>query len=249
MDSSGDDDSVEIELRDPAETAKRALILAALTYRGFLELDEERAGRDAATEDRFDLLAWIHDEHLIAHVEPLEMQTLQAPLGTLPEAEAQAATWSTEALTPLCWALGLIPEQAPPHEAAEATVLLDPLPVPGSPTAPFIRRSTLRDEAAIARAREIAELWYWRATMQELVTTASESELGEFLTVIAETAAEGAAAELLPPPIGDDFPVGDASYHLAGDHETIAAIAERRLQALNWLCGFGPTWETVPLDD
>ena len=248
MDLTADDESLDINLRDPEVVAIRAVILSALAYRGYLELDEDQDDELGADEDRFELIGWLRDEELIDHVEPTELAMLQAPVGTLDEAEALAATWATEALAPLSWALGLTATLAPPDQPVDVAALRDLLPSPGSPVGGLIGGASLRGEAVIAAARETAELWHWRATVQELLTAAAPADRNDLVTAVQETAAEGAALNILPPPARGDLPVNGQPYALAADHEMLATIAEWRLQALNWLCGFGTSWANVPLD-
>lgn len=248
MDSSVEDEHIDIVLRDSEPVAIRTIILAALTYRAYLELDDDREDDIGADDDRLEILDWMRDEDLVDHLEPAELDILGAPVGTLNEDGARSTTWSAEALAPLCWALGLISELSPPHQPVDAAAWLNLVPSPGSPASEFIGQATLRDEYMIATARESAELWYWRATVQELLDTVSPADRNDLVTAILETTEEAAALDTLPPSARGDFPVNGEPYALAPDHETLATIAEWRLRALNWLCGFGETWETVPLD-
>lgn len=247
MHLSYDDESVDIQLRDSGEVARRAIILSALAYRGFLELDADEDGPDA-DDERFDLLDWLRAENLLDDLDPAESAALQAPVGTLQPDVTLRSTWSAEALTPLCWALSLLPALSVPDPSVDVTVLLDLTPASGSPTGEFVLRAALRDEGEIAQAREAAELWYWRATVQELLSTALQDERNELVIAILETAEEGAAKGILPPPARGDFPVAGEPYAVAPDHDGLAMVAEWRLRALNWLCGFGTSWGYVPLD-
>lgn len=247
MDGSTDEDSVNIELRAPGDVAERVIILSAIAHRGYLELEALDDDSEADGE-RFDLLSWLRDEHLLSAADPTEMAALQTPAGTLGHEEALSLTWSTEALAPLCWALGLLPNLPAADQTVDAAMLLDLTPLTGSPTANFLADAALRSEEDIAKARETAELWYWRATVQDLLAIASPTDRNELVSAILETAAEGAAQGNLPPPAHGDFSVDSEPYALAPDHESLSLRAEWRLRALNWLCGFGISWDTVPLD-
>ncbi len=243
-----EDDSLDITLRDPEEAAGRSIVLAALCHRVFLELDAEQMDGSESDEDRFDLLAWLHDEDLSDHLSAEEHTIFRAPVGSLDPGDTLTATWSAEALAPLCWALGLVPTLPDPDRPANVEASLDLLCSPNSATRSWRENAAIRDEDAIAEAREAAELWAWRATVQEMLDTVALEERDELLAAIRDTAHEGASSGLLPPPIDDDFPVLGGPYATADDHETLAIIAEWRLRALNWLCGFGDSWDTVPLD-
>lgn len=243
-----EDDSLDITLRDPEEVASRSLVRAALCHRAFLELEAEQGDGSGSDEDRFDLLAWLHDEDLSDHLSAEEHAIFQAPVGSLDPGDTFMATWSAEALAPLCWALGLLPTLPDPDRPANVQAVLDLLPSPGSSTGSWREDAPIRDEDAIAEAREAADLWAWRATVQEVWDTVTVEEHDDLIAAIRDTAHEGASIGLLPPPVDDDFPVLGRAYATAGDHETLAIIAEWRLRALNWLCGFGDSWDTVPLD-
>lgn len=248
MDWSADDESIDIELRAPEDVAARAIILAALAHRGFLEVDAAADDDPATDEDRSDLFDWLRDENLTELASPTELSTIRAQIGTLDPAEAASATWATEALAPLCWALGLAPALPPAEQPIQAESLLDLIPSTDSPTNEFIAGAQLIHEDEIARARESAELWHWRATVQELLVIATSQDRNDLVIAILETVEEGATHGLLPPPAQGDFPVNGQPYAVAPDPETLGMVAEWRLRALNWLCGFGDSWETVPLD-
>lgn len=246
--SEDEDDGVEIALRDPTTVAARTIILAALCHRAFIEIDATEHDNPDLDEDRFDLLAWLYDENLFDRTSARERDALHAVVGTLAEDETLEATWSAEALAALCWSLSLIPRLPGFDESAPIDPLLRVLPEPGSSCSAFLRQAGILGEDVIAAARETAELWYWRATMQELLNDASQTEWDELLVAIRDTAVEGAAMGFLPQPVSDDFPMHGGAYAQADNHEALAAIAEWRLRAFNWLCGFGSSWDTVPLD-
>jgi hypothetical protein len=106
-----------------------------------------------------------------------------------------------------------------------------------------------RPEESIAMERERAELWLWRAAIEDDWGVASPRERVELDAAIAETAREAAATGLLVATNGDFAVNGTTFRHLRSDQqELIGAVAEARLHALNWVCGFGESWDAVPLD-
>lgn len=242
-----DEDYVEINLREPSEAAGRLVLLISLARRGFLEQQVEDDADSPETE-RFDLYHWLSEEKLTNWADPHELATLETPVGKLSDEDAIEATWSIEAATALAWALGKISELPPFDQAADAARVIDVLPAPWSRTTEFRNAATLRDEVEIARARELAEIWAYRADMywwqksarddaqRQPVDQMSAEELD---ASIAQTAAEAHAAGLLPPPVDNDFPTQFGPYRqLSPDMvEELQLIASHRLQALNWLCG------------
>ncbi len=241
---------VEINVRAPAEVAARVIVVAAVCHRAYLERAEADNGADDPEAERFDLVAWLRIEGLDPIASPIERRLLQTRLGRLTTNETDAATWRTEALAPLAWAMGFLEALPQYHLPIDPGPLLDAVPSPWDKTAPFRTGVRLRSEEEIAAERERAELWHWRATMVDLLQEAPGKEAQRLAAVIREVAGEAARAGLIAKVAGGDFPVDGRPYRDL-DEETLgmaAAIAEERHHALNWLCGFGTDWDTVPMD-
>ena|GEM_PF-1731348 len=263
-----DDEFIDIETRPAAAVARRAIILSAVCRRAFLELDDgderttsfagdpsdedEEPGDDdhaaADAGDGFDLLAWLLAEGMDADLTPDEVALLRAPIGTLDRDEAEALTWTVEALAGLTWSLGLTEPSPPLDTPADGDRLLATLPEPESRTGAFCREARLRDEDQLAAARDEAEMWDWRAGLQPELRHPDRGRQREARDVLAEVVAEARESGLLPNPSGTDLVVGSAPYATVDDGTVanLATIAAHRLHALNWICGFGETWDTVP---
>ena len=100
------------------------------------------------------------------------------------------------------------------------------------------KRVRLRSEQELADERERMELWYWRGD-----TEIPDEDLAE---VVAQVAAAG-----LIPIVDGDFALSDGTSYVTlseEDQDELNWVAEQRLRALNWVCGFGDSWETAPLD-
>ena len=110
----------------------------------------------------------------------------------------------------------------------------------------LILRGTLRPAAEIEAARRVAELWHWRATVAGAGPNAADLPLGltykDMATFNASAAYERGE---IPAPIDGDFPItGKAYADLSPEDLTYAGgIARQRHFALNWLCGYGKTWD------
>lgn len=245
-----DDEELDIRLRSPSETAARAIVLGAVCRRAYLELPERPEAADDPEGERFDLSAWLRDEGLQPAISPTERRLLETRLGRIPRDDADAASWRGEALAALGWALGLLDEMPPYDAPADLDALMTLIPGPWDKTAPFRGGAPLRDEPAIAAARETAELWHWRATTADLLLAATGREARELTAVVREVAQDAAQAGLFPRPIGGDFPANGRPYRdlSPDDLAVLANVAAERHYALNWLCGFGSTWDDVPLD-
>jgi hypothetical protein len=98
-----DEDLPEPEPPSAERVARRALVLAVVSCRGILELDPARE-QAAAFWTR--VAAWWGRQGLRAELEPGEAALLDAAFGEAPQQAAVDASWSSEALAVLAWALG-----------------------------------------------------------------------------------------------------------------------------------------------
>jgi hypothetical protein len=173
-------------------------------------------------------------------------ERLRAALAQLPEGDEDVAVleavWGGEGLGILLWALDRA--QLPPYDRPfEAEPLLEA----------SLRDALLRPADEIERARETARLWHWRARTAELQAD-GEVELPaqwqSFDQLVGATAMRGFEQGLLPRPLRGDFPAFGAVYRELSEEQQAEAhqIAWQRHRALNWLCGLGKSWDTVPTD-
>lgn len=247
LDAGDDPDDLEIEitLQTVPVAAARLLIVGAVCRRAFLELDPATAAASDDPEgDRFDLAAWLTEEGLETAILPAERALLNRRLGHLPEDVAQEASWQIEAAGALAWSLEFLDEPPPYDQPLDPAALLTVLPSPWDKTRPFRENAELLPEEVIAMERERAELWFWRATVEESRVAAKGRELAELNAAIKEVAAEAAAAAFIGDPIDNDFAVNGRAYRVldAPTLDTLATVATERLRALNWLCGLSSSW-------
>ena len=171
---------------------------------------------------------------------------LRAALDRLPQGGRDPAVvdavWRGEALGTLLWALQLV--ELPPYDRPFAAADLLAAGVDGG---------RLRDGEELELECESARLWHWRARTADL-QGADRVELPQryatFDQLIAATAMRGYEQGLLPAPMRGDFRAYGTVYrNLAPEQRAEAhSLAVERHHALNWLCGEGDTWESVPLD-
>ena len=242
------EDEFDIELRSQANVGVRCIILASLVRRLSIEsLARDRTDNSLAGE-AFDLRAWLQTEGMWSSLEGAEPELLIRPLGELTDDEMATMAWQAEGLASLGWALNLS-EMSMIGDLSNVEFVLKRVPSPWDTAAPWIADVELRPEPEIARERDRAELIEWRVGVETPRRLATGQERADYDQVIAEVVHEAASAGFVNI-TNDDFIVAGTAIPELDDEgiERLAALTEERLRALNWVCGFGDSWETVPLD-
>jgi hypothetical protein len=247
--STAPDDEVEIELREARVVAERCIVLSTLVRRVWLESSIGTASMDELETEAFDLREWLRTEDLREELTATERDLLARPIGQLDPESIAAAAWQAEGLATLGWALGLT-DLLPPAELGDLMVVVRQVPSPWERSASWLSQRELRSEAAIARERERAEIWAWRMGLEPARRAASSQERAEHDAAIREVSQEALAAGLLDSVVNDDFAIDNRPLSAVdpADLDKLTALSEERLCALNWLCGLGESWDTVPLD-
>jgi hypothetical protein len=242
-----DDDTIEIEVRPAREIALRAIALVTVTRRGWLEVDGDVDGELDEFEretDRFELYTWARKE-LESVLTATERNILKTPVGSLPEEWLDVCAQSSLAANALGWTLQ-VRETLQLSDRESMTIseeLVTWAPEPWNSVHNTISDTTHRSEDEVARQREIWELWYWRATLANDHLDAEDME-----SAIRDTAAEVARVGLIDV-IEHDFEVDGLPFAGLDDDRqvSVAILAEANLLALNWVCGFGNTWDDTPV--
>jgi hypothetical protein len=152
------------------------------------------------------------------------------------------AVWEGEGLGVLLWALELA--QLPPYDRPfDAEKLY----------ATAMDQAIQRPADEIESARETARLWHRSARTAQLAAGSGvdlPQEWQSFDQLVGATAMRGFERGLLPRPLRGDFPAFGAVYRELSEaqQEEAHQIAWQRHRALNWLCGMGKTWDSVPTD-
>ena len=243
-----DDDDLEITLRDPADVARRAIVLASLLRRLALEDVASTDVTDAQAE-AFDLREWLREQDLSEAMTKVERAIIDCPPAGLSDPERIDASWRAESLAALCWSLGVL-QLGSIGESAELDSALAAIPAPWDSTQIWINAARLMREENIALERERAELWHWRANVEALRRDASPSDRQEYNDAIRDVTADALTARLLDATRDNDFAVGRSPFRSlsAADLDRILAASTERLRALNWVSGFGTSWDDVPLE-
>lgn len=232
------DDELDIQPWPVLELIGRAVALTTVARRGLLEVDEDLDVFSKET-DRFELSTWARTE-LANWITDAELATLNTSIGNLSEDQMLLADEALYAGGAVAWALrGVTDDRLPmPDTETFLSAVIGWAPKPWDKVRQLQKRVRLRSDQELADERERMELWYWRGT-----TDITDEELAE---VVAEVAAAG-----LIPIVDGDFATDDGTSYAnlsEDDRDDLTWVAEQRLRALNWVCGFGESWETAPLD-
>jgi Domain of unknown function (DUF4272) len=242
------EDDLDIELRPAADVARRAIVVAAVLQR--VSLDEAAAYDGVEHQgEAFDLREWISAEHLTDALTSREALIFEAQVGAMRREDRLELSWQTEALAALLWSLGFRQDPVLGTQSELAT-LLDNAPSPWESANDWVMRARLRSESDIAGERELADIWRWRLGAELERRTAHASERVAYDQAIRDVIDEAIAAGFPVDAKRGDFVVsGRLIRDLAPQElDTLAALADERLRALNWICGFGSSWDDVPLD-
>jgi hypothetical protein len=233
------------------KAAQRALCLAAVVTRAEFEyrlLDEpaQKPQRQVEQQRHSDEInSWLKKESLSRR----ERELLGRPLGGWSAQETADGQGRREALWVLAWALGRIKPMPRFDQPSDAKELLDAVEFM-VPAAGLVNRAKLPPESEITGARNVAELWLWRARTYRFHTNPqkypppSGMSYNDLIRQVADMAEEKGLFRA----IDHDFPVGGQAYSKLSEDEVseLHSIASERLYALNWVCGYSENWDAVP---
>jgi hypothetical protein len=220
----------------PLRVARRALILAGVTCRGFIE-------RDIESEPlRQRVIEWMNASDLASELEPHEASLLRTPVGHLTEQQSIDAGWRCEGLVVLAWALGShdLPahdESVHPKEVADVLGFLDAAPA-------ALGMPILRPPSDLQLCSNLLLALHWR--LREFSRSRRPIDFAGLL----QTARFG------PLEIDDlrlvegDLAIGYLPISAAPEAEfsRCLSIAMERHQAVNWLRGYADVYSEVPVD-
>lgn len=214
--------------------AIRSLALTAVVGRAFLELENTGEAYYGAAHDR--LLAWTRELALADELEPAEQEFIDTPVGGLGRQRMVDATWHTEGLGVLTWALCRLPAVPPPDEPFDVNRLRE---ITGL-VAPEVSRQLLA-AAALRRPDELERMAarlsavHWRVGQ----CTRLRSPLD------AAGRARWSGTDLAGLPLADgDLAVGGEPIHRAPARLVglIGSSARERHRAARWLLGDQPQY-------
>ena len=136
----------EAKIRDPKDVARRVLILCCMA-----------AIADGV--EREEMLDFLKSENLWEHVSPNEINFFNDANPS--EKSLVQASWRSEAIWLLLWALGHIEKLDLPINQCSADTIVDIVPGPGESTKDFIENSKLRPISEILDASDLIYRTHW----------------------------------------------------------------------------------------
>jgi hypothetical protein len=242
-----DQDEIDIEIRSSIEVRTRILILAAVLRRLALE-GAPLEGDSEPIADAFDEREWLREQGLSQDLSPGEAGLLDIALGSVAPEAIIDTSWQGEALVTLSWAIRAL-DLPPIGTFFDPRPLIESVPRPWDDIQDWLGDPAIVTEQEAIREREIAEIWHWRATTEVLRRAGSTADHQDYEDAIRDVAVEVAAAGLVLALHEGDFTADCRSIKelSANDLDELVALTAQRLRALNWLCGFGTSWDDVPL--
>jgi hypothetical protein len=221
---------------DARRVRRRAFCLAAVALRGFAEGESNPGAVALVNRAR----TWIRQIGLDDELEPSERDLIAAPPGSLSAEEAVNATWRSEGLGVLAWALFAAPlpphdEQVDPAALSKGIGFLDPKLSADHEALP-VRTA---DEIAVMQERLFALHWRLRQfslqpKAMDFATFASTAWFGP-LDIAGVALADGDLAL-------DGVAIAAAPQ--ARFRSCMSTLVERH-RAINWLAGEDPTYSEI----
>jgi len=243
-------------LPDQKAAAYRALCLGTLLMRANLE-DKLRTGNvtplpsaQPASMLWEPVKSWLERYSVSAFLSPKEEDLLRKSVGSWSLQELVNSGWRAECLGVVLWALGEILNMPSYDTQFSAPDLLQRLPMARQPDE-FVGRAKLRSSTDISKARDLAELWNWRARTTRVQKSQVNLPPGmTFQQIISNSARQAHKAGMIASPIDNDFPLHGKSFGKLSDeeYENSSSICQERHFALNWLTGHSEDWDDTPTE-
>ena len=220
-----DSDGPELQPPSAGQVARRALVLAVVSCRGILELDP---ARDQARQFWDRVAPWCRSVGLEADLEQDEAALLSTPFGSAQPQALVNASWRSEALAVLGWALQM--SSLPPHDTQG-----DPSVVAGA--LGFLKDRTVLDLPRLRTATELVDYAnvaftvHWR--LRDFSLNPRALDFAQFCKTawFGPLSLQGVRLE------DGDLAVGHTAISKASEPavRTTMSIARERHQAANWL--------------
>ena len=211
--------------------AKRACVLAAVSCRGFVENDRDHPAQaqDLATR----AYAWLGSLGLSGELSPWEKRVLETPVGKLAQRDQLNASWLSEAVAVLAWALDQaeLPGyemQCDPAGSANSLGFLQP------PEDTVLALPSLRTLDELKEYNEFVYNLHWRLRDYSLNRRPYD------FRALARKAWGDPILRYGLNLAGDDLAIAGVAISEAPDaaRSSLVSITQERHRASNWLIGY-----------
>jgi len=239
-------------LPPPRTAAERILCLMAVGARAYFEGEfHVQKSEEGAVASVQLLNEWLVGETLWKKLSRAELVLMGKPAGGWTERERLSGGWRPESAGIIAWSLGLL--AMPPYDTTfRPGHILDVIPERGNSTGDWIGQAQYRPGDEIAEARDVAELWLWRAGVETHLRNHDppDSRVGRSWEELISDSARNQEQEGWFQAIDSDYPAKGKPYARLTESEwwLMRSIAHERLYGLNWLCDEEKDWDLVALD-
>ena len=215
----------------PEKVARRAIILSVVTHRGIV--DGNRANQRRAADLAKRAQDWLAELGLVSELDAWEERVLGSGFGSLTQQDRINASWLSEGLLVLVWALGKInlpafDEMCDPAEVANSLGFLQ------SADQTALANPTLRRTEVLREYNEFVYHLHWR--IRDFALHKSRHDFEELARSAWGEPILRHGLQLK----NKDVCVGGLPLFEAkeGDRQTLASITQERHRASNWLIGY-----------
>jgi hypothetical protein len=225
---------------NPKRVAQRALVLSAVACRVGIERDADSPDAEIFREE---ILDWLAGLSLTEEIESNEQALLTSPLGSLSRQSAVDASWRSEGLAILAWALKKIdlPLQ---DEMVDSPAIAYSLGFLNDEAETVLNNPELRSGEELSRLAELMFAFHWR--MRQFSLDQAAMNFVEFAREcwFGPLEIEGLRC------IDNDLAIGDKPISQASEEawRTCFSIAQERHLAANWLTGGEEIYSEVATD-
>ncbi|MGC4013786.1 MAG: DUF4272 domain-containing protein [Luteolibacter sp.] len=211
--------------------ARQALILSAIACRGGMEGDNsDPSGASSMIEL---IQTWLRNLDLWSHLTRWEHRIVSAPFGTLSQRDAIDASWLSESMAILAWALGKTPlpdcdKQCDPASVATSLGFLKPVDMT------VLTNPVLLEPGALDEFNEFIYQIHWR--LRDFSLFGRPYDFESLARAAWGTPVERYGLKLIQGDIG----IGGVPLYESDDHERghFGSITRERHRASNWLIGY-----------
>jgi uncharacterized protein DUF4272 len=224
----------------PARVAARALVLSAVSCRALIENDAHEPGAEVLRQN---VLEWLNDIGVAGELEPVETTLLSTPLGKLDSRVKLDATWQSEGMVVLAWALRFA--NLPPFNVqCEPTEIANAMGFLSDPGKTPLHNPRLREMEEIETWADTYLTLHWR--LREFSQEHGAMDFVSYVSACNWGPLRLDHVDILDRDLAIDGVRLDKLEYPA--FRNALSITQERHRALNWLLGLETVYSKVTTD-